>query len=237
MYGHGKNFLLVARNILLTFSFLQGIDVNHPEGKGGNGQSVAAVVASMDGKLGQYCCHVSTCGSNEEPVASLEAATNALLTAFSNRNGGKIPRRIIIYRDGLADNQFKQILEKELGSIKEALSMRGISSDYTQIAVIMCQKRHSARFVYQSGGGETDRYGSISPIEYANPCVGLCIDGRSFQNRDPNVGVDSLSDDVGCVNTPNSNEFYINSHAAVLGTSKPCKYTLIYDEIGFKVRD
>ncbi len=31
------------------------------------------------------------------------------------------------------------------------------------------------------------------------------------------------------------NEFYLNSHLAVLGTSKPCKYSLIYDEIGLKV--
>ena len=31
------------------------------------------------------------------------------------------------------------------------------------------------------------------------------------------------------------NEFYLNSHVAIQGTSKPCKYSLIYDEIGFKV--
>lgn len=31
------------------------------------------------------------------------------------------------------------------------------------------------------------------------------------------------------------NEFYLNSHIAIQGTSKPCKYSLIYDEIGFKV--
>jgi hypothetical protein len=35
--------------------------------------------------------------------------------------------------------------------------------------------------------------------------------------------------------TTEYNEFYLNSHLAVLGTSKPTKYTLIYDEIGLKV--
>lgn len=213
---------------------VMGIDVNHPEKQGGGGPSVAAVVASMDGKLGQYCCHVSTVTSHEEPVSSLATATDALLDAFSRRNNGQIPKRIIIYRDGLADNQFKEVLGKELTSIKDALSNRGISSDYTQVAVIMCQKRHSARFVYQNAGGELDRYNPSAPVEYTNPCVGLCVDGRSFQeNGDPNTN--NLSDSVGCINTPNMNEFYLNSHAAVLGTSKPCKYTLIYDEIGFKV--
>jgi eukaryotic translation initiation factor 2C len=30
-------------------------------------------------------------------------------------------------------------------------------------------------------------------------------------------------------------EFYLNSHTAIQGTSKPTKYTLVYDEIGFKL--
>jgi hypothetical protein len=32
------------------------------------------------------------------------------------------------------------------------------------------------------------------------------------------------------------NEFYLNSHVSIQGTSKPCRYSLIHDEIGIKVR-
>jgi hypothetical protein len=42
-------------------------------------------------------------------------------------------------------------------------------------------------------------------------------------------------DAVGSITAPNMNEFYLNAHAAILGTSKPCKYDLIYDEIGLEV--
>ena len=33
------------------------------------------------------------------------------------------------------------------------------------------------------------------------------------------------------------NEFYLNSHVAIQGTAKPCKYSLIYDEVGFKISE
>ncbi len=139
-----------------------------------------------------------------------------------------MPRRIIIYRDGVSDNQFEKVLEKELTAYKEALMQRGYGEDSVQIAIIMCQKRHNTRLVYQSDDG---RMGGDK--EYINPCVGLCVDARTSFTVDP----DSIhgNDPVGCINTPGLNEFYLNSHAAVLGTSKPCKYVLIYDEIGLKV--
>ena len=35
----------------------------------------------------------------------------------------------------------------------------------------------------------------------------------------------------------NMNDFYLNSHAAIQGTSKPCKYSLICDEVGFKLSE
>lgn len=119
--------------------------------------------------------------------------------------------------------------------------LRGYLPEDVQIAVIMCQKRHSARLVYEERGhGESK--------EYINPCVGLVVDSRDFLQKDGKGGSSigaaagkssgSRSGEIeekGSMNTPNVNEFYLNSHAAVLGTSKPCKYVLIYDEIGLKV--
>lgn len=39
------------------------------------------------------------------------------------------------------------------------------------------------------------------------------------------------------ITSPTLNEFYLNSHAAIQGTSKPCRYTLLYDNIGFKMSE
>lgn len=181
----------------------------------------------MDGSLGQYKAHVSTCSAGDEPVANLENAMTALLDAFFRRNN-EMPKRIIIYRDGVSDSQFERVLEKEIHSYKEALANKGYGPETCQIAVVMCQKRHQTRLVYQEQSNHSD--GNPS---YINPCVGLCVDGRNFVGS--NSADQDEDDPVGSISTPGYNEFYLNSHAAVLGTSKPCKYILIYDEIGLKV--
>jgi eukaryotic translation initiation factor 2C len=201
--------------------------VNHPEIDGGTsaspfggGPSVAAVVGSMDGKLGQYCAHISAV--NGDPGSNLERAVSSLLDTFCQRNEGNMPRTMIIYRGGVAENQIEAVLEKELHAFKAALMARGYGEGYVKIAIVMCQKRHHARFVYET-----------QDHEYANPCVGLCIDASNvYRHGQLDTGE---PDCVGNVNSADVNEFYLNSHAAVLGTSKPCKYTLIYDEIGLKV--
>jgi hypothetical protein len=46
-----------------------------------------------------------------------------LLGTFSARNEGKMPRHIIIYRDGVAENQFDEVIEKELAAFKTAIHL------------------------------------------------------------------------------------------------------------------
>ncbi len=214
---------------------VMGVDVNHPESANPNsvfsGPSVAAVVASMDGKLGQYCAHISTCNAREEPVGNLQRAMSTLLDTFMSRNQGRYPKRIIIYRDGLSDNQYEQILEKELAAYKDALVAKGFNEEAIKICIVLCQKRHHTRLVYQHDQGNRNP----DEKEYINPCVGLVVDGRNMLNKNPDELGDG--DTVGAITSPGINEFYLNSHAAVPGTSKPCKYVLVYDEVGLKVRN
>ncbi len=111
-----------------------------------------------------------------------------------------------------------------MSQIKEAILERGHAD--IRVAVVICQKRHTTRLAYKDGVND-----------FKNPAVGLVVDGRDFIS--PETGdsaIDGGDDPLGCINTPGMNEFYLNSHAAILGTAKPCKYTLIYDEIGLKVR-
>lgn len=83
----------------------------------------------------------------------------------------------------------------------------------SKISIIICQKRHKARFVFEN-----------APGRYQNCCPGVVIDAS--------VGPNGVSVASGTVN-----EFYLNSHVAIQGTAKTCKYTLIYDEIGFKISE
>ena len=66
-------------------------------------------VASMDGRASQYAAHLSAQNCRVEMVHALRDAMVSLLTQFRNRNNGKVPAHIIIYRDGVSDGQFDQV--------------------------------------------------------------------------------------------------------------------------------
>ena len=79
---------------------LVGIDVSHGE-TGSSTESVAAVVASMDGRACQYAGHISVQAQGQEMVADLTGAMVSLFTTFRTRNNAKMPRNVIVYRDGV----------------------------------------------------------------------------------------------------------------------------------------
>jgi eukaryotic translation initiation factor 2C len=194
-------------------TMLLGIDVSHPE-KGQMRPSMAAVVGSMDGRLNQYAAHLSAQTAGQEIVAALEDAVCALLTLFKTRNN-RMPEHIIVYRDGVSEGQFPEVIAKELPSIQGAIERMGNMRESVKITIVVCQKRHNTRIVYEEKVSATEK-------QFINPCPGLVIDARGGDNS---------------ITSATLNEFYINSHAAIQGTSKPCKYTLIYDEIGFKLSE
>jgi len=193
---------------------LVGMDVSHAE-PGSNRESMAAVVASMDGRACQYVAHISAQSPRLEILGQLEDIMKKLLECFQKRNG-TLPAHIIVYRDGVGDGQFDQVLQQELPAIKGALALLGYQEDSVKISVIICQKRHHTRLVYEERDG--------SNLSYVNPCPGVLVDASTYG------GLSSIVSGV-------YNEFYLNSHTAIQGTCKPCKYALIHDEIGFKMAE
>ena len=63
----------------------------------------------MDGRASQYVAHLSAQNCRVEMVHGLRDAMVSLLNQFRNRNGGKMPAHIIVYRDGVSDGQFDQV--------------------------------------------------------------------------------------------------------------------------------
>ena len=193
---------------------LVGIDVSHGE-TSSTKESVAAVVASMDGHAWQYAAHISVQNANQEVVSSLQDAMESLLTTFKGRNDGRLPTKIVVYRDGLGEGQFEQALEVELPAIKGAIELMGYKDGGVKLAIVLCQKGHHTRIAY-----EEPQPNSAPSI--LNVCPGLCVDASG--------GTDSIA-------SARYNEFYLNSHVAIQGTCKPCKYVILFDEIGFKTRE
>ena len=134
-----------------------------------------------------------------------------------------MPEHIVVYRDGVGDGQFNEVLDRELPCIQNALAamvsasrcslnfipkllLRPQGQLTTKIVIIVCQKRHKTRLVYEE-----------SPDHFINICPGVCVDSSGGQQS---------------IASANFIEFYLNSHTAIQGTAKSCKYSLLYDEIG-----
>jgi hypothetical protein len=187
-----------------------GMDVTHSQ-KGSDRPSLAAVVASMDGRMSQFAANLSSQAvTNEEMIVNLEDAMLSLFESYKTRNGGKMPTYIIVYRDGVSDGQFQYVLDKELPAMKGALAVLGYPEGAIKITIVVCQKRHNTRVAYKDGN------------DLINVCPGLVIDATGGANTIVNSNI--------C-------EFYLNSHQAQLGTCRPCRYVVIYDEIGLKLSE
>jgi eukaryotic translation initiation factor 2C len=198
-------------------TMLVGIDVSHPE-PGSSKPSTAAIVASMDGRFSQYATFLSIQEARKEMVSALEEGMTLLLQKFKDRNQ-TFPERIIVYRDGVSEGQFHSVLDQELPQLRSALELKGIIPGNTKISIIICQKRHSVRLFYEEReDGTSSTSSSTSSTSYINPCPGLVLDARGGANSIVSAAY---------------NEFYLNSHVAIQGTARPCKYSLIYDENGF----
>ncbi len=111
---------------------------------------------------------IATNTSETATGASIINAFEKLLRCFVERNGGNMPYHIIVYRDGVADNQFEAMLDSEYAAIREAVDLAGYTEDCVKISIIVCQKRHHSRFAYQTARGG----------DFMNPCVGRAAWGE-----------------------------------------------------------
>lgn len=182
---------------------LVGVDVSHPE-PGSTKESIAAVVGSMNRSANQYAACFLTQASREEEVRDLTTLMVELFEAFKKNNAGEMPAHVIVYRDGVSTGQFDAVRYHEVPAVKEAVELLGYPSDAVKITYIICSKGHKCRFAYRSSSGG----------DLINGCPGLCINEQS-----------GLTSTVW-------NEFYIQHHAAIQGTAKSTRYSLLYDEIG-----
>ncbi|KAK3835053.1 MAG: Piwi domain-containing protein [Linnemannia gamsii] len=113
------------------------------------------------------------------------------------------PARILFYRDGVSEGEFAKVLKEEVGAIRSAC--RKLNVNYApKITFVVVQKRHHARF-FPSQRELADRSGNCQP--------GTVID-------------------TGIVH-PFEFDFYLQSHAGLLGTSRPVHYNVLHDDNQF----
>lgn len=185
-----------------------GADVTHPRSEDTTSPSIASVVASVDLEGSKYRALHRNQKHRQEIIADLREMTKDHLIQFRGCTRQK-PAKIIFYRDGVSEGQFDAVRQEEVAALQGAcLDLQPNGSYQPKITFIVVQKRHHTRFF---------------PVkkEKEDPLIGR------GGNVPPGTTVDTV------ITHPTQHDFYLCSHAAIQGTSRPCHYHILWDDSDF----
>ncbi|KAL9105736.1 MAG: hypothetical protein Q9227_009124 [Pyrenula ochraceoflavens] len=182
-----------------------GADVSHPS-PGSEAPSTAAITMSLDKFGGRYAAAIESNGKRVEMITeqNFKEMFAPLARHWAQNFGGRCPQNVYYFRDGVSEGQYQHVLNIEVPRIRSVLSTINGSKWEGKITVVICSKRHHIR-VYPSRN-DADRNG--------NPLPGTLIE------KD--------------VTSPHEWDFYLYSHIALQGTSRPVHYVVILDEMNHK---
>ncbi|KAI5293529.1 hypothetical protein KEM55_007063, partial [Ascosphaera atra] len=194
------------------FTMFIGADVSHAS-PGSQAPSMAAMTMSTD-KIGvRYSAGVQTNGQHVEMIT--EANIRDILEPRMREwmmtiGGGRVPQFVYYFRDGVSEGQFEQVLQTEVPHIRKLLTELNQNQQWNgKLTVVVASKRHHIRAFPAPGDRCADRKG--------NPLPGLLVE------RD--------------VTDPHGWDFYLWSHAAIQGTSRPVHYHVLLDEMNHQPKD
>jgi eukaryotic translation initiation factor 2C len=199
-----KNLGIVDQNKTMVV----GIDVTHPSpGSSSKAPSVSAMVASVDKFLGQWPATLRIQRARQEEVDDLAEMLKSRLNVWKSK--GKhtaFPENILVYRDGVSEGQYDMVLSKELPQLRRACEQIYPAPDtkkgLPRFTIVICGKRHKTRF-YPVTEQDCDRSGNTKP--------GTIVDRGVTEARNW--------------------DFFLQAHAALQGTARPCHYYIVHDEI------
>ncbi|EOA82417.1 uncharacterized protein SETTUDRAFT_173223 [Exserohilum turcica Et28A] len=199
-----KNLGIIEQNKTMVV----GIDVTHPApGSASNAPSVSAMVASVDNVLGQWPATLRIQKSRQENVDDLAGMLKSRLELWRTKGRHQaLPENILIYRDGVSEGQYDMVLAEELPQLRKACQEMYPATDtkkgLPRFTVVICGKRHKTRF-YPTSVQDADRSGNTKP--------GTVVDRGVTEARNW--------------------DFFLQAHAALQGTARPCHYYIVHDEI------
>ncbi|KAK6928958.1 Argonaute, linker 1 domain [Dillenia turbinata] len=158
-------------------TLILGMDVSHGSEGQSDVPSIAAVVSSRQWPLiSRYRACVRTQSPKVEMIDNLfkpisnEADTGIireLLQDFYSSSGGRKPQHIIIFRDGVSESQFSQVLNVELDNIIEACKFLD-DQWLPKFSVIVAQKNHHTKF-FQACAPENVPPGTVIDNKICHP--------------------------------------------------------------------
>lgn len=194
-------------------TMIVGIDVTHPSpGSRENAPSIAGVVASFDLTLAQWPASIRLQTGRKEMVGGtgneiLRDMLKERLKFWQGRHNQTLPKKLLIYRDGVSEGQYDSVLRDELPQIMTACKeMYPAKVEQPKVTIIVVGKRHHTRF-YPTTVQDTD---GTAP---SNPKNGTVVDRG--------------------VTMAKHWDFFLQAHRGLKGTARPAHYFIIKDGIGF----
>jgi eukaryotic translation initiation factor 2C len=116
-----------------------GIDVTHPSPASQlRAPSIAAIVGSYDSQLSGWAADLRTQTSRVEMVEGLTSMMKGRLELFREKNKGRLPSKIIVYRDGVSEGQFKLVLNTEYPAMVAAFNeLYGKRERHPRVSIIV----------------------------------------------------------------------------------------------------
>ncbi|KAF9970775.1 eukaryotic translation initiation factor 2C, 2 [Actinomortierella ambigua] len=178
-----------------------GADVTHPPPGDTVRPSIAAVIGSVDRFASRHGASIRVQDHRTERLYDLKEMMKERLKAFYGVTKTQ-PKRILLYRDGVSEGEFSEVMEIEVKAIRAACDE--LTKGYRpKITFIIVQKRHHARF-FPINRNDGDRSGNCPS--------GMVVDTQ--------------------ITHPTEYDFYLQSHAGLKGTSRSAHYHVLLDEIG-----
>ncbi|KAJ8093175.1 hypothetical protein PM082_020660 [Marasmius tenuissimus] len=186
-------------------TMVMGTDVGHP-GPGVARPSISSLVWSTDTLATKYSTTCRLQHPRLEAIDDLKDMAYEAVIDFTRRNG-RPPKRIFFYRDGVSEGEFERVAAQEIPAIKaglEAVWQRAGKSEDVKLTYLIVGKRHHVAFFPESESPMNDGKGNCK--------AGFVSDEFKHPFAMAN--------------------FYLQSHSAIIGTSRSSHYTLLLNEIG-----
>ncbi|KAI4305738.1 hypothetical protein L6164_029086 [Bauhinia variegata] len=158
-------------------TMILGMDVSHGSPGRSDIPSIAAVVGSRCWPLiSRYRASVRAQSSKVEMIEALykplangndDGIIRELLLDFYSSSDGRKPTQIIVFRDGVSESQFSQVLNIELDQIIKAYQNLG-EVDLPKFTVIVAQKNHHTK-LFQANGPENVPPGTVVDTKIVHP--------------------------------------------------------------------
>ncbi|CCE61834.1 hypothetical protein TPHA_0B01610 [Tetrapisispora phaffii CBS 4417] len=198
-----------------------GADVTHYPEKDQN--SIAAMVGSIDDKFSQFPGdYMLQDEPGEEIIKNIDEMFLNRLIAYQEHNKGKLPTKILYFRDGVSEGQLNQVVNIEIRKLKESArrfgkSLIGINSYNPSITCVVTVKRNQIRFMPLEENAKNEKGDLVAVQSMGNVMPGTVVDR----------GITSVA----------HFDYFLQSQQALKGTGVPCHYWCVYNENNYTSDD